>query len=182
MKGTVVKFDRDRGFGFIRRPNRAADIFAHIIDVEGHSALTPGENVTFDLVETERGPRATHVVADRAPRSPIVIFLDVALLLTAVSTVLLGLFVDLGWFWSYLIGIPAVTFIIYGYDKAIAGGTATRVPERVLHILTVIGGTVGALLGQQLFRHKTFKKPFVLWFRGIVILQALIVALIGYFT
>lgn len=100
----------------------------------------------------------------------------------AVSTMLLRLFVDLGRFWSYLIGITVVTFIIYEYDKAIAGSTATRVPERVLHLLTVIGGTVDALLGQQLFRHKTLKKPFVLWFRCIVVLQALIVALIWCFT
>jgi uncharacterized membrane protein YsdA (DUF1294 family) len=60
----------------------------------------------------------------------------------------------------WLIAISVVTFLTFGYDKAIAGSTQTRVPETVLLLLALVGGTPGALLGMWLFRHKTAKQSF----------------------
>ena len=56
-----------------------------------------------------------------------------------------------------LVGINLATIVLYGYDKAIAGGTRRRVPENVLHLVAIAGGSPGALLAQVLFRHKTVK-------------------------
>lgn len=55
-----------------------------------------------------------------------------------------------------------MTFLTYGYDKAVAGAGPTRVPEIVLLGLALIGGTFGALLGMLVFHHKTGKNtaPF----------------------
>jgi uncharacterized membrane protein YsdA (DUF1294 family) len=48
----------------------------------------------------------------------------------------------------------AVTFLTFGYDKTVAGAGPTRVPEVVLLGLALIGGTLGAMLGMLVFRHK----------------------------
>ena len=74
---------------------------------------------------------------------------------------------------AYFVAINAVTVLAYGYDKRIAGGTRTRVPEWTLHLLALAGGTPGGLLGQALFRHKTQKWSFKVWFWTIAAVQAL---------
>lgn len=72
---------------------------------------------------------------------------------------------------AYLLAVNSTTLLAYGYDKSIAGGRRTRVPERVLHLLALAGGTPGAMLGQILFRHKTLKRSFRTWFWIIVLIQ-----------
>ena len=61
---------------------------------------------------------------------------------------------------AWLLAVNLVALLTYGYDKAVAGSANTRVPERVLLILALAGGTVGALAGMWAFRHKTAKKSF----------------------
>jgi uncharacterized membrane protein YsdA (DUF1294 family) len=77
---------------------------------------------------------------------------------------------------SWLIAITLVTFLAYGYDKAIAGSGWTRVPEKVLLALAISGGTIGALAGMQLFRHKTAKESFRTKFVLVMILQVALIA------
>lgn len=78
---------------------------------------------------------------------------------------------------GYLAGINLAALVLYGYDKAIAGGTRTRVPETVLHGVALMGGSPAALAGQLLFRHKTVKPSFQLAFRLIVAAQILLLGL-----
>lgn len=66
----------------------------------------------------------------------------------------------------------AATLLLYGYDKAVAGGRATRVPEFLLQGLAFAGGSPAALVSQIVFRHKTSKPAFQRVFWGIVALQA----------
>jgi uncharacterized membrane protein YsdA (DUF1294 family) len=61
---------------------------------------------------------------------------------------------------SWLIAFSLVSFLTYGYDKAIAGSDRIRVPEKVLLALTFAGGTIGTFVGSALFRHKTRKTSF----------------------
>ncbi|MHC4878777.1 MAG: DUF1294 domain-containing protein [Planctomycetota bacterium] len=58
-----------------------------------------------------------------------------------------------------------VSFILYGFDKRRARRDGQRVPEKRLHVLALLGGWPGAMLGQRLFRHKTVKVQFriVFW-------------------
>jgi uncharacterized membrane protein YsdA (DUF1294 family) len=81
---------------------------------------------------------------------------------------------------SWLIAITLVTFLAYGYDKAIAGSGWTRVPEKVLLVLAIAGGTIGALVGMRLFRHKTSKESFRVKFLLVIVLQIALVA--AYYT
>lgn len=55
----------------------------------------------------------------------------------------------------YLIIMNLITCILYGVDKLKAIGGARRIPEKTLLGFTFVGGSVGALIGMQVFRHKT---------------------------
>jgi uncharacterized membrane protein YsdA (DUF1294 family) len=78
-----------------------------------------------------------------------------------------------------LLGVYAVmsliTFVTYGADKSAAARGAWRVPESTLHLLALAGGWPGALLGQQVFRHKTRKQPFYAIFWGTAIINCVAV-------
>ena len=58
----------------------------------------------------------------------------------------------------YLIVINILTFAVYGIDKWKAKQGSWRISEATLLMLAVIGGTIGALLGMQVWRHKTKHK------------------------
>ncbi len=51
-------------------------------------------------------------------------------------------------------------FTLFGLDKRAAEQGNRRVSERFLLTLSFLGGSIGALLASQLFRHKTKKQPF----------------------
>ncbi|HER1287110.1 TPA: DUF1294 domain-containing protein [Salmonella enterica subsp. enterica serovar Elomrane] len=64
-----------------------------------------------------------------------------------------------------------LTLAIYGVDKTAARKTWRRVPESTLLVFGVVGGWPGAIVGQQLFRHKTQKQPFKTYFIVSVIVN-----------
>lgn len=51
--------------------------------------------------------------------------------------------------------VNLLTFVLYGVDKLRAKQADRRIPERTLLLLPYLGGSVGALLGMWIFRHKT---------------------------
>lgn len=71
----------------------------------------------------------------------------------------------------YLIVINVLTFLIYGVDKWKAQRDKWRIPEDTLIWLAVAGGSVGALLGMNLFRHKTKHRKFFLGIPAILLVQ-----------
>ena len=76
--------------------------------------------------------------------------------------------------WLPLALYPAVSLIsllLYWQDKQQARTQAWRTPEKVLHASELCGGWPGALVAQQLFRHKTRKVSYQLVFWGIVLLH-----------
>ncbi|MBN1361729.1 MAG: DUF1294 domain-containing protein [Sedimentisphaerales bacterium] len=103
-------------------------------------------------------------------RRPKRTFLIVALLLTAATALVLWR-LGLALLYAYLIGINAATVVLYAYDKRQAIAVRGRVPEFVLHLAALAGGSPAALLAQGLFRHKTKKLRFRIVFVGIVLLQ-----------
>ena len=72
----------------------------------------------------------------------------------------------------YLIAINILTFLIFGIDKRKARKGKWRIPEATLIGLAIAGGSIGALLGMSLFRHKTQKRKFNLGIPAILLLQA----------
>ena len=76
--------------------------------------------------------------------------------------------------WLPLALYPAVSLIsllLYWQDKQQARTQAWRTPENVLHASELCGGWPGALVAQQLFRHKTRKVSYQLMCWGIVLLH-----------
>ena len=51
--------------------------------------------------------------------------------------------------------INCVAFVMYGVDKYKSIHHKWRIPESTLLLLAVVGGSIGAMLGMQAFRHKT---------------------------
>lgn len=60
--GKVKWFDAQKGYGFIEVEG-SKDVFVHYSAVEGHGyrSLTEGQQVSFDLVESAKGPQAEKV-------------------------------------------------------------------------------------------------------------------------
>jgi len=113
----------------------------------------------------------------RTRRRTITEALVLTLGLAVTGTFLLhGFLLELDWGQSWLAAITIITFLTYGYDKLVGGTGATRLPERVLLTLAFAGGTVGALLGMRLFRHKTSKESFLERFWLVVAVQIVVVA------
>ncbi|WP_212591580.1 DUF1294 domain-containing protein [Antarctobacter heliothermus] len=71
--------------------------------------------------------------------------------------------------------VNALAFVLFGLDKRRARRGVWRVPERNLLILAALGGSVGAKLGQRVFRHKTSKQPFAGTLNAICLMQAVAV-------
>lgn len=69
--------------------------------------------------------------------------------------------------------MSVVAFAWYGYDKKQARHSGQRTPEKLLHGIELLGGWPGALLAQQVFRHKTRKFSYQLVFWLIVLLHEL---------
>ncbi|QGW66090.1 DUF1294 domain-containing protein [Lysobacter soli] len=84
--------------------------------------------------------------------------------------------VALSWLAAWL-ALNVATVLVFAYDKAIAGGTRRRVPERTLLTLALLGGSPGALLAMALFRHKTAKAAFRRAMMAIVALQVIVLGL-----
>ena len=74
----------------------------------------------------------------------------------------------------YLVVINIVAFAAMGLDKYKAKHKKWRIQEKTLFFLAIIGGSVGALYGMHLFRHKTKHKSFMFGMPAILIVQILI--------
>ena len=77
----------------------------------------------------------------------------------------------------WLAVINLVTFAVYGIDKAKAKAKrgAWRVPEKTLFLLPLLGGSLGALLGMKVFRHKT-KHWYFVWGIPLILLAQIALA------
>jgi CspA family cold shock protein len=64
MKGKVKWFNDEKGFGFITCDDGTKDVFVHFsaIQMGGRKTLTEGDPVEFDVVTSEKGPKAANVV------------------------------------------------------------------------------------------------------------------------
>ena len=61
-KGTVKWFNAEKGYGFISREN-GEDVFVHFsaITMDGFKTLEEGQEVSFEIVDGDKGPQATNV-------------------------------------------------------------------------------------------------------------------------
>ena len=79
---------------------------------------------------------------------------------------------------AYLIVLNLLAFLLMGLDKAKARRHRWHIPEKALFLSAILGGSIGAIAGMQLFRHKTKHASFRIGMPCILILQ---LALAAYF-
>ena len=81
-----------------------------------------------------------------------------------------------------LIGINVLTFFVYGWDKWKAKHGKWRISEATLLMLALVGGTIGALLGMQVWHHKTMHLKFKYGLPLILLAQIALIALLEFYS
>ncbi|WP_428898096.1 cold shock protein (beta-ribbon(,) CspA family) [Parelusimicrobium proximum] len=62
-KGKVKWFNDQKGYGFVTPEDGSKDLFVHYQEIqgEGFKTLSEGQEVEFDIVESEKGPKAVNI-------------------------------------------------------------------------------------------------------------------------
>ncbi|MBP3330616.1 MAG: DUF1294 domain-containing protein [Clostridia bacterium] len=79
------------------------------------------------------------------------------------------------YFIIYMAVINVITFAVFGIDKLKAVKNRWRVPEKILFLLALLGGSLGAIIGMYSFRHKTKKIAFRIGIPVILIVQIIFI-------
>jgi len=174
FEGKLKSWNDVRGFGFIE-PLKGGDvIFVHIKSFpSGTGRPSVGLLLTFEVEPGPQGKKRARSVQFVRParRSPlprpeasaqwtvarilaVPVFIGVYLLVAARWPVS-------PWVAAAYGSASLVAFVAYALDKSAARHGRWRTPESTLHGLGLIGGWPGALLAQQLLRHKSSKPEFV---------------------
>ena len=191
FEGTLTSWNDERGFGRIESTQGGEPIFVHASAwPRGAGRPQLNQPVSFEIELGSKGKRARNVQLVQARRLPRIarqgatqwgtttlLAIPTFLVFYVVAAVLWRppLWVA-GW---YLVA-SAVTFTAYALDKSAGRRGARRIAESTLHALSFAGGWPGALLGQQLLRHKSSKHEFRQLFWATVVFNCVaLVALIS---
>lgn len=78
----------------------------------------------------------------------------------------------------YIITVNIIGFALMGNDKRRARKNAFRIPEATLFAFSIIGGSIGTLIGMYTFRHKTKHMTFKIGIPVIIFVQILFIVLL----
>lgn len=185
FNGTIRSWNDERGFGFIEATQGGEEVFVHIKAFHGlRGRPQVNQRVSFE-VETgsngrKRAVRVEIVPFRRAGRQPgrdkgQVAWGTPARLAFPLFAVALLLGYVFGspppWVPLAYVAASVVTFLTYAFDKSAASHSVRRTSERTLHVLALVGGWPGALLAQQMLRHKSSKAEFRVVFWATVVLN-----------
>lgn len=79
----------------------------------------------------------------------------------------------------YLIAVNLLAFLCFGIDNQKAKLHQWRISEKTLLGIAVCGGSLGAICGMRIFRHKTQHRKFAVGLPAILLIQA-IAAIVAY--
>jgi len=171
IKGNITTWNGEKGFGFITPDDGGKQVFIHISDFNNRTRRPElNQQVVYTLSHDKQNrvcAKNVTLVGDKLRRKsrglPTIIFAISFLAIVSVAVLVdkappLILYV-------YLIA-SLLTFIKYALDKSSAKKSKWRNPESTLHLLSIVGGWPGALIAQQILRHKSKKLSFriVFWF------------------
>lgn len=184
LTGAIASWNDIRGFGFIAPTAGGEDVFVHISAFAKGTQPATGDELSYLVEQASDGKTRAHSVrtaggvsgsrradsgGDSArARTSVANFIAIAAFVTVISVVN-SQWPQPGWIGALYAGTSAATIIYYRTDKkaAVAGGR--RVPEQTLLLLGLIGGWPGAIIAQQVLRHKTQKRSFRIKFWWTVV-------------
>lgn len=172
FQGTVVKWNDQRGFGFISPARDPADhLFFHIKEV--HSARRPevDDLVTFSLERQPDGKMRCVEVSytNERPRDlPFPYFQVVALVFCLAAAASVGWRTEIQWLPLGYLGMGLLSYSLYSSDKTRAERREWRISEATLHWVDFLGGWPGGFIAQRVLRHKTSKGDFQLISQAII--------------
>lgn len=184
QQGHVEKWQEDKGFGFIKTES-GESVFFHVSEFKAPRRPSIGDEVIFTVGQDNQGRlQARHVQeldfiqqkmaqknqqirkrnsqktqqAEFAEGQKKRAFLGIGFYGVLIVLAFTG---ELSWLvigWYVALGL--ITYVMYAKDKAAAKSGQWRTPEMTLHILSALGGWVGALVAQTYLRHKSQKPEF----------------------
>jgi uncharacterized membrane protein YsdA (DUF1294 family)/cold shock CspA family protein len=171
LRGVVVEWFDERGFGFIQPDAEGPKVFFHASSLRDHYVRAQvGDKVTFTEGPGKDGKTAAFDIAVAGvPPPKRKTGLDVAQEQFRVYAA--GLLIGLTLLDIILDRAPAamaffyllagmISAVLYSSDKSQASRGEERVPEVVLHAIDLAGGIVGGLIAQHFMRHKITKSGF----------------------
>lgn len=184
FEGYLKTWNDERGFGFIEPLGGGQEIFVHVKAFPGGVRRpVPHLKLTFEMEMTSDGKKKAKNVrllrASRPTSNPAFTpkgkwskFSVIALC----SFGLLLLVVNLVWHPSALFAIgyvmaSLVCFLLYAHDKNAAEAGEWRTSEGALLVAGLLGGWPGAVVAQQVLRHKTSKVSFQVAFWVTVVIN-----------
>lgn len=179
LEGTLKNWKDDKGFGFISPRAGGADVFAHISAFQNRSRRPkPGDAVIYHPEKLKDGKlRAVSVSysGDKAgkkssPNSEWRLGAAMLVSLAFLTAILvLGVIQLIPWqIVAIYFSASIIALFMYWGDKSAAKKGSWRTQESSLLLCGLIGGWPGALIAQQLFRHKSCKTEFQVSFWGTV--------------
>ena len=195
QQGQVKKWQEDKGFGFIET-EAGESVFFHVSEFKAPRRPSIGDEVVFTVGQDNQGRLQAKQVQElsfvqqqiaqknkqirkrNSQKSQQAEFEDgqkkrlflgvgfygVLILLAAMN--------KLSWLviaWYVALGL--MTYMSYAKDKAAAQNNEWRTPESTLHILSALGGWVGAMVAQTYLRHKSQKPDFCMAYYLTVVIN-----------
>jgi uncharacterized membrane protein YsdA (DUF1294 family)/cold shock CspA family protein len=191
IDGKLESWNDERGFGFIKPDQGGQDIFVHIKAFPpGTGRPSVGQALEFEVEVGPNGKKRARSVQYPVRKTDVhVPRRETSAPWTLPRLVVLPLFAAV---YAYVVtrvpirpGVALVyvvasmgAFLAYALDKSAAIGGRWRISEQTLHLIALVGGWPGALLAQQLLRHKSSKPGFVAVFWGTVAIN--VAAFVGW--
>lgn len=166
--GTIVKWNEDKGYGFIKPQPNGKDVFLHISNYsKSYKKPCEGLRVNYFVSMNDKGREAAYRVypvsghknnAHQLWQQCSAIIVN-ALLFSSLYFLYSSKLIPLSVPFFYMI-ISLFTFGLYILDKSAAQNDTWRTSEDILHLFSLLGGWGAAALAQSFLRHKSKKRSF----------------------
>ncbi|MGB5290520.1 MAG: cold shock and DUF1294 domain-containing protein [Lysobacterales bacterium] len=167
-RGKITYWNEEKGYGLITPASNAKQVFVHIRAFKNRHLPPELNQVVLYSLSTDKQGRPCAVKVSRVSEIPYGSSKSITrLFLILMAT---GFIAVVGWsvpiynmpikiLYLYL-AASGFTFLVYAKDKWAARRGRWRTKESTLHTLALIGGWPGAVIAQQLLRHKSRKDAF----------------------